>query len=93
MKSQMNIQYIYPVSQSWDMGIGTRFDEISTDGCSWENRKTSTKWLIGSASLESSGSFNGKGGMWFTGSYVTQSFSYESVRYSDGCNYNNEYLD
>ena len=37
-----------PVSQSWDMGIGTRFDEISTDGCSWENRKTSTKWLIGS---------------------------------------------
>ena len=71
--------YAYPVSQSWDMGIGTRFDEISTDGCSWENRKTSTKWLIGSASLESSGSFNGKGGMWFTGSYVTQSFSYESA--------------
>ena len=23
--------YAYPVSQSWDMGIGTRFDEISTD--------------------------------------------------------------
>ena len=40
MKSQMNIQYVaYPVSQSWDMGIGTRFDEISTDGCSWKIEK------------------------------------------------------
>ena len=27
--------YAYPVSQSWDMGIGSRFDEISRDGCSW----------------------------------------------------------
>ena len=71
--------YAYPVSQSWDMGIGTRFDEISTDGVSWEKRKTSTNWLVGSASLESSGSFNGKGGMWYTGSYTTQSFSYEST--------------
>ena len=71
--------YAYPVSQSWDMGIGTRFDEISTDGVSWEKRKTSTNWLVGSASLESSGSFNGKGGMWYTGSYATQSFSYEST--------------
>jgi hypothetical protein len=70
--------YAYPVSQSWDMGIGTRFDEISTDGCTWNNRKTSTAWLVGSASLESSGSFNGKGGMWFTGSSATQSFTYNS---------------
>ena len=71
--------YAYPVSQSWDMGIGTRFDEISTDGCTWNSRKTSTSWLIGSASLESSGSFNGKGGMWYTGSYASQSFDYESA--------------
>jgi len=70
--------YAYPVSQSWDMGIGTRFDEISTDGVTWTNRTTSNKWLVGSASLESSGSFNGKGGMWYTGSYSTQSFDYES---------------
>ena len=70
--------YAYPVSESWDMGIGTRFDDISTDGCSWNKRNSSTDWLVGSASLESSGSFNGKGGMWFTGSFATQSFSYES---------------
>ena len=71
--------YAYPVSQSWDMGIGTRFDEISTDGCTWESRKTSVSWLNGSASLESSGSFNGKGGMWFTGSFASQSYSYETA--------------
>ena len=71
--------YAYPVSQSWDMGIGTRFDEISTDGCTWESRKTNVSWLNGSASLESSGSFNGKGGMWFTGSFASQSYSYETA--------------
>jgi len=71
--------YAYPVSQSWDMGIGTRFDDISTDGCTWETRKTSVSWLNGSASLESSGSFNGKGGMWFTGSFASQSYSYETA--------------
>lgn len=27
--------YAYPVSQSWDMGIGTRFDDISSDGATW----------------------------------------------------------
>ena len=52
--------YAFPVSESWDMGIGTRFDDITTDGCSWETRKTNINWLVGSASLESSGSFNGK---------------------------------
>lgn len=25
----------YPVSQSWEMGIGTRFDDISSDGATW----------------------------------------------------------
>ena len=70
--------YAYAVSQSWDMGIGTRFDEISTEGVTWNKRNTNTSWLPGSASLESSGSFNGKGGMWYTGSYASQSFNYES---------------
>ena len=28
-----------PISESWDMGIGTRFDEISTDGCTWKIEK------------------------------------------------------
>jgi|TARA_B110000858_G_C17803537_1_gene476567 hypothetical protein len=70
--------YAYPVSQSWDVGIGTRFDKITTDGVTWNTRKTSTNWLIGSASLESSGSYNGKGGMWYTASNSSQVFSYDS---------------
>jgi hypothetical protein len=70
--------YAYAVSQSWDMGIGTRFDEISTEGVTWNKRNTNSSWLPGSASLDSSGSYNGKGGMWYTGSYATQSFNYES---------------
>ena len=71
--------YAYPISQSWDMGIGTRFDKISTDGVSWNSRKTSTSWIIGSASLESSGSYNGKGGVRYTGSSASQLFNYEST--------------
>mgnify|MGYP001230328389 CR=1 FL=1 len=71
--------YAYPISQSWDVGIGTRFDKISTDGCTWNKRTTSDNWLVGSASLESSGSHNGKGGMWLTGSSTSQSFSYQSA--------------
>ena len=34
--------YVYPVSQSWEMGIGTRFDEISTDGVTWNHKSSST---------------------------------------------------
>lgn len=71
--------YAYPISQSWDGGIGTRFDKISTDGSTWNKRTSSSNWLIGSASLESSGSHNGKGGMWLTGSSASQAFSYQSA--------------
>ena len=71
--------YAYPVSQSWDVGIGTRFDEISTDGCSWEKRTTSDNWLGNGFATGTTGSFNGKGGTWYTGSAASQSFSYEST--------------
>jgi len=72
--------YAYPISQSWDMGIGTRFDDISTDGVSWENRGTSTESWLGDGGYASgtSGSFNGKGGTWYTGSVGSQDFSYQS---------------
>tara|TARA_Y100000389_G_scaffold105114_1_gene101988 strand:+ start:300 stop:1358 length:1059 start_codon:yes stop_codon:yes gene_type:complete len=69
--------YAYPVSQSWDMGIGTRFDEISSDGVSWLTR-TSEKWLGTGYSTGTTGSFNGNGGTWYTGSAASQSFSYET---------------
>ena len=29
----------YPISQSWEMGNGTRFDDITTSGVTWNNRK------------------------------------------------------
>ena len=70
--------YAYQVSQSWDMGIGTRFDDISTDGVSWNKRTTTDNWLISDYSLGTTGSFNGKGGTWYTGSVATQSFDYNS---------------
>lgn len=70
--------YAYAVSQSWDMGIGTRFDNISTDGCSWEKRTTES-WLGTGLASGTTGSFNGKGGTWYTGSAASQSFSYEST--------------
>jgi len=71
--------YAYAVTQSWEMGIGTRFDDITTDGVSWNSVKTGTDWLsLEEHSADTTGSFNGKGGTWFTGSYSTQSFSYES---------------
>lgn len=69
--------YAYQVSQSWDMGIGTRFDEISTDGCSW-NKRTTADWLGNDFASGTTGSFNGKGGTWYTGSAASQSFSYET---------------
>lgn len=71
--------YAYAVTQSWDMGIGTRFDEISTDGVSWNSITTGVSWLSQEEySPETTGSFNGKGGTWFTGSYSSQSFSYQT---------------
>ena len=70
--------YAYQVSQSWDMGIGTRFDEISTDGVSWNKRTTTDNWLGDGYSTDTTGSFNGKGGVWYTTSVATQSFSYET---------------
>jgi len=36
--------YMYQVSQSWDMGIGTKFDDISTQGVTWNNATTSIPW-------------------------------------------------
>ena len=71
--------YAYAVTQSWEMGIGTRFDDITTDGVSWNSVRTGQDWLsLEEHSSDTTGSFNGKGGTWFTGSFSTQSFSYET---------------
>jgi len=73
--------YAYPISQSWDMGIGTRFDDISTDGVTWNYKTTGVEWLENSGSLNPQATGSGtpiKGGVWFTGSFASQSFNYQS---------------
>jgi hypothetical protein len=72
--------YAHPVSQSWEMGIGTRFDEITTDGITWNSKSTAVNWLLADfLSLDSTGSYNGKGGTWYTSSQSTQMFEYETA--------------
>jgi len=71
--------FAHPVSQSWEMGIGTRFNEISGDGITWNHKSTNTNWLLAdSLSLDSTSSYNGRGGTWYTASQTTQAFDYES---------------
>ena len=62
------------------MGVGTRFDDISSDGCTWNYRESGSSWLPTNVSNSGSatGSFDGKGGMWYTASQATRSYDYES---------------
>jgi hypothetical protein len=72
--------YAHPVSQSWEMGIGTRFDDITTDGITWNHKSSGTNWLLtDTLSAGSTGSYNGRGGTWYTSSQSTQSFEYQTT--------------
>ena len=75
----------YAVSGSWEMGTGTRFDNLTTNGVSWYYRNgddTNTNWYTTMDGITASysefvkGNADGLGGAWYTGSVVTQSFSY-----------------
>jgi len=73
--------YANAVSQSWTMGTGTKFDNISSDGVSWYYKNGSSKWLNLSGSYSAgsdTGSIsNGGGGTWYTASMASQSFNNE----------------
>lgn len=71
----------YPVSQSWEMGNGQRYDAISTQGTTWYYREGDSKqpWLSGSFTTQSTGSANGYGGVWYTTPNTSQIFSYQSA--------------
>mgnify|MGYP003646747809 CR=1 FL=1 len=56
--------YMYQLAESWDMGIGTKFDEITTAGVTWDNKSTDSFWSSGS------------GGYYVTSSAVSQSVEY-----------------
>jgi hypothetical protein len=70
------------VSQSWTMGTGTKFDNISSDGTSWYYKNGTNKWMDYTVTPDAyvSGSdtgslSNGGGGTWYTASMSSQSFS------------------
>ena len=74
--------YANAISQSWEMGIGTRFDNISTNGVNWKVRdgETGLKWLAsGTFEPDSTGSYAGYGGVWYTEYEVSQSYSYNTA--------------
>jgi hypothetical protein len=73
------------VSQSWSMGTGTKFDNITSDGVSWKYRNGVDTWqdnvTAGTAVFTpgTTGSANAEGGTWYTGSEASQSYSYEDA--------------
>ncbi len=76
--------YANAVSQSWTMGTGTKFDNITTDGISWKYRDGDRKWqentIAGTANYIGSGatgSANAEGGTWYTASEASQSYNYQ----------------
>lgn len=79
--------YANAVSQSWTMGTGTKFDNITSDGVSWYYKNGSSKWmdLSGSYSSGSQGYvvgstgsiYNGGGGTWYSSAEASQSYNYE----------------
>ena len=75
--------YANAVSQSWTMGTGTKFDNITSDGVSWKYRNGVDKWqdnvVAGTAVYVAgtTGSANAEGGTWYTASQSSQSYNYE----------------
>jgi hypothetical protein len=77
--------YANAVSQSWSMGTGTKFDNITSDGVSWKYRDGINKWVSydttgGTAvyTQNTTGSANAEGGVWYLSGSASQSFNYES---------------
>ena len=75
--------YANAVSQSWTMGTGTKFDNITSDGVSWKYRNGIDTWqdnvIAGTAVFTNgtTGSANAEGGTWYTASMSSQSFNNE----------------
>jgi hypothetical protein len=76
--------YANAVSQSWTMGTGTKFDNITTDGVSWKYRDGINTWqdnvTAGTAifAAGTTGSANAEGGTWYLSGSSSQSFDYET---------------
>jgi hypothetical protein len=73
--------YANALSGSWQMGTGTRFDNISTQGVTWNYREGDTKvdWLDNNFAPNTTASINnGVGGTWWTQYVASQSFNYQT---------------
>ena len=74
--------YAHPISGSWQMGKGTRFDDITTEGVTWNYREGDSKdrWLPNNVyALGSTGSYNGLGGVYYTSYEASQYFNYQTA--------------
>jgi hypothetical protein len=75
--------YINAVSGAWEMGAGTRFDNISTAGVTWNYREgdSQLEWLENPGFVaETTSSFaSGVGGVWWTTPVSTKNYNYESA--------------
>ena len=74
--------YAYPISGSWEMGKGTRFDNISTAGVTWNYREGDSKkdWLENGLNLGTDANpNNGTGGTWWISNVATQNFNYQTT--------------
>jgi len=75
--------YANAVSQSWTMGTGTKFDNVTSDGISWKYRDGINTWqdnTIGGTAIfanGTTGSANAEGGTWYLSGSASQSFNYE----------------
>ena len=75
--------YANAVSQSWTMGTGTKFDNVTSDGISWKYRDGINLWqdnVTGGTAIYingTTGSANAEGGTWYTYSQASQSFNNE----------------
>lgn len=73
------------VSQSWTMGTGGKFDNITSDGVSWKYKNGVDAWqdnTIGGTAYYvagTTGSANAEGGTWYTASQASQSYNYEDA--------------
>jgi len=78
--------YCYPISGSWDMGVGRVANVPSTtEGVSWKFRNTLSGSIFTSSVSNATNAYNGTnigGGSWWTGSNLisTQSFNYASSK-------------
>jgi hypothetical protein len=74
--------YCNAVSGAWEMGRGTRFDDITTQGITWNYREgdSTLEWLDNGLAVGTTANpTTGVGGTWYTLLATSQSFNYDTA--------------